>query len=77
MSAEKPKVTYVAYNPVLQFMRSDKSVRVIVDTSKDQWAEVSRIPDLPNGTYKVTMELLDEAPADLDSSENEGNEDEE
>jgi len=56
---EKTKLEFVGYNPVLQFMRSDKSVRVILDTSKDQWSTVSQIPDLPTGTYRITMELID------------------
>lgn len=52
------KIEFEAYNVFLKFLKTDKSVRVEMDTSKDQYDEIKEIPNLPNGTYKVTIEPL-------------------
>ena len=43
------------YNIYLQFLKTDKSVRVLIDTSKDQYDNIKEIPNLPEGLYKITI----------------------
>ncbi len=50
------EIKFDGYNIVLQFLRSDKSVRVLIDTSLDQYDKIKDIPKLPEGIYKITIE---------------------
>ena len=43
------------YNLTLKFLRSDKSVRVEIDTSLDQWVKIKDIPLLPDGIYEIII----------------------
>ena len=49
------KTTFIGYNIVLQFLRTDKSVRVIIDTSMDEYDKIKDIPKLPEGIYKIEI----------------------
>ena len=49
---------FKAYNIVPQFLKSDKSFRIIMDISKDQIENVKDIilQNIPEGVYKVSIE---------------------
>ena len=49
------KTTFTGYNICLQFLRTDKSVRVIIDTSMDEYSNIRDIPLLPEGLYKIEI----------------------
>ena len=49
-------MTFDGYNLMLQFMRTDKSVRVVIDTSIDQYDKIKDIPKMAEGVYKITIE---------------------
>ena len=49
------KITFTGYNICLQFLRIDKSVRVIIDTSMDEYDKIKDIPKLPEGIYKIEI----------------------
>lgn len=51
-------IKFDAYNLNLKYLVSDKSVRVMMETSKDQYDVVKEIPNLPEGVYKVTIEPI-------------------
>ncbi len=46
------------YNLTLKYLKSDKSVRVEIETSQDQYNVVKEIPNLPEGVYKITIEPI-------------------
>lgn len=48
-------IKFVAYNPSLKYLISDKSVRVSFETSQDQYNLVKEIPNLPEGLYEITI----------------------
>jgi len=50
------------YNPTLQFMKTDKSFRVIIDVSLDEYNNIKDIPLLPEGVYEVELkqEVIEE-----------------
>ena len=50
------EIKFSGYNIVLKFLRTDKSVRVEIDTSSDEWDNIKEIPKLPEGIYKITIE---------------------
>ncbi len=50
------KIIFEGYNLMLQFLRSDKSIRVLIDVSLDQWDKVKDIPKLPEGIYRIIIE---------------------
>jgi hypothetical protein len=50
------KIEFNGYNVLLQFLRTDKSVRVTIDTSLDQYQKIKDIPLLPDGIYRITVE---------------------
>ena len=50
------KIEFNGYNVSLQFLRTDKSVRVTIDTSLDQYQNIKNIPLLPDGIYRITVE---------------------
>ena len=52
---EKSQIRFDGYNLSLKFLRSDKSVRVEIDTSLDQWDKIAIIPKLPEGIYEITI----------------------
>lgn len=52
------KTTFKGYNICLQFLRTDKSVRVIIDTSMDEYSNIRDIPLLPEGLYRITLEPI-------------------
>lgn len=54
------EIIFNGYNPILQFLRTDKSVRVTFDVSMDQYNNIKDIPLLSEGMYKVTLTKLDE-----------------
>jgi len=49
------KIEFDGYNISLQFLRTDKSVRVIIDTSLDQYDAIKDIPKLPEGIYRIAI----------------------
>jgi len=49
------KIEFDGYNISLQFLRTDKSVRVIIDTSLDQYDAIKDIPKLPEGIYRIVI----------------------
>lgn len=52
---ESKQVKFDGYNLTLRFLRTDKSVRVEVDTSLDQYDNVKNIPKLPEGIYQIII----------------------
>lgn len=52
---ERNQIRFDGYNPILKFLRVDKSVRVEIDTSLDQYEQVKNIPLLPEGVYEITI----------------------
>jgi len=50
------KLQFDGYNIMLQFLRTDKSVRVVIDTSIDQYDKIKDIPKMEEGVYKITIE---------------------
>ena len=54
------EITFTGYNITLKFLRSDKSTRVEIDTSQDQWDNIKEIPKLPDGVYRITLEPIAE-----------------
>lgn len=48
------------YNIQLQFLRTDKSVRVTIDTSLDQWDDIKEIPKMAEGVYSIKIESIAE-----------------
>ena len=50
------KIKFNGYNLTLKFLRSDKSVRVEIDTSMDQYDNIKEIPKLPDGVYRIKIE---------------------
>lgn len=49
------ELKFNGYNLTLKFLRSDKSVRVEIDTSLDQWVKIKDIPLLPDGIYEIII----------------------
>jgi len=49
------EIKFQGYNVNLKYLISDKSVRVMIDTSKDQYDNVKEIPKLPEGIYEITI----------------------
>jgi len=66
------EIKFDGYNLALKFLRSDKSVRVEIDTSIDQYDNIKDIPKLPDGVYEIVIkpkvEVEDEIEADEFSS---------
>lgn len=52
---ERNQIKFEGYQPTLKFLRSDKSVRVEIDVSLDQWDRIAPIPTLPEGVYEITL----------------------
>ena len=52
------EIKFTAYNLNLKYLISDKSVRVMMETSKDQYNLVKEIPNLPEGVYEVTIKPI-------------------
>ena len=52
------EIKFKGYNLKLQYMSSDDSVRVKIDTSMDEYDDVSKIPLLPKGLYEITIKTL-------------------
>ena len=50
------KIDFKGYNISLKFLRTDRSVRVEIDTSNDNYDAIKDIPKLPEGIYKITIE---------------------
>lgn len=48
-------IKFKGYSPTLQFMRTDKSIRVSFDISLDEYNNVKDIPLLPEGMFEVTV----------------------
>jgi len=53
-------ITFNGYNPSIQFLRSDKSFRITIDVSKDQWENIKDIPLLPEGVYEIDIKPIAE-----------------
>ena len=55
-------IQFNAYNLVHQFLKSDKSYRIIMDISNDQKENVKDIimQNLPEGEYRITIEPLEQ-----------------
>jgi len=51
---------FKGYNLALKFLRSDKSVRVEIDTSLDEYDNIKEIPKLPEGLYEVEITSIAE-----------------
>ena len=51
-------IKFNGYNLNLKYLKSDKSVRVEIETSQDQYNTVKEIPNLPEGVYVVTITPL-------------------
>lgn len=51
-------ISFVGYNPFLKPLKSDKSWRVEIEVSEDQYNIVKEIPNLPEGVYRVTIEPI-------------------
>lgn len=49
------EIKFNGYNLSLQFLRTDKSVRVLIDTSMDQYDKIKEIPKLPDGVYEIKI----------------------
>ena len=49
------EIKFSGYKIQLQFMSSDKSIRVKIDTSLDQWEKIKDIPLLPDGIYTILI----------------------
>lgn len=49
---------FSGYNLTLKYLKSDKSVRVEIETSQDQYDVIKEIPNLPEGLYRVTIEPI-------------------
>lgn len=47
---------FQGYNIIIQFLRTDKSFRITIDTGRDQWENIKDIPLLPDGIYNITIE---------------------
>jgi hypothetical protein len=50
------EINFKGYNISLQFLRTDKSVRVTIDTSLDEYDNIKDIPKLEDGVYKIKIE---------------------
>jgi hypothetical protein len=52
------KIQFKAYNIIHQYLRSDKSYRIIMDISADQKENAKDIilDNLPEGTYEISIE---------------------
>ena len=52
------QIKFQGYNILHQVLRTDKSVRITIDISKDQLENVRDIllQKLPEGVYKITIE---------------------
>lgn len=50
------EIKFNGYNLNLKYLKSDKSVRVEIETSQDQYNVVKEIPNLPEGVYRITIE---------------------
>ena len=55
-------IQFNAYNLVHQFLKSDKSYRIIMDISNDQKENVKDIimQNLPEGEYRIAIEHLEQ-----------------
>ena len=49
------EIKFNGYNLTLQFLRTDKSVRVLIDTSMNEYDNIKEIPKLPDGVYKIII----------------------
>ena len=50
------EVKFQGYNPALQFLRTDKSIRVTFDTSLNEYDNIKDIPKLRDGIiYEITI----------------------
>jgi hypothetical protein len=49
------KITFEGYNPSIQFLRRDKSFRITIDVSRDQWENIKDVPLLPEGVYEIEI----------------------
>lgn len=49
------KINFEGYNIQLVFLRTDKSVRVTIDTSLNQWDNIKEVPTLPEGIYEIEI----------------------
>ena len=49
------EIRFLGYNLFLQHLRTDKSTRVTIDISQDEYKNVAEIPVLPEGVYEVTI----------------------
>lgn len=52
---DSPMIKFEGYNICLQFLRSDKSVRVLIDTSLSEYDKIKNIPLLPEGIYEIEI----------------------
>ena len=50
------EIKFSGYNLTLQFLRTDKSVRVLIDTSMNEYDNIKEIPKLPDGVYRIKIE---------------------
>ena len=54
------KLEFVGETPFLKTFKSNRdSFRVEIDTGKYSWEQIKDIPNLPEGTYKVTIETIE------------------
>lgn len=54
------EIKFDGYSLKLQYLSSDDSIRVKIETSMDQYEEVSKIPLLPKGLYRITIKPIAE-----------------
>lgn len=55
------KIVFEGYNVLLKAMRSDKSIRVEIDTSEDQRPNLKDIVEIrPEQRCRITVEPLEE-----------------
>ena len=49
------EIKFKGHNLFLQHLRTDKSTRVTIDISQDEYKNVAQIPVLPEGVYEITI----------------------
>ena len=49
-------IKFKGYNIMLQFMKTDKSFRVIIETGLDEYDNIKDLPKLAEGIYSVIIE---------------------
>ena len=63
------EIKFDGYNLALKFLRSDKSVRVEIDTSIDQYDNIKDIPKLPDGVYEIVIKPKVEVEDEIETDE--------